>query len=67
MTVSRGPPSEVVDANKEFTRTFQKPNLRANEVQDELDQPEPAFVVLGITDLVPQGQLSGYQRALNLA
>jgi len=60
VTVSRGPPEDVVDAQGAFSGTFAKPFLSAGDFA----AAEPAFDVLSVRDLVPEARLADYDAAV---
>ena len=53
ISTSRGPPTDAVDANGEFTATFRHASLSKAEMAAELTRPEPPFVVKRVADLIP--------------
>ena len=60
VTVARGPPRDVVDAIGDFRRTLSKDEL----IDEDFEQPEPAFTFLTLRDLVPPEALETYDQAL---
>jgi 4'-phosphopantetheinyl transferase len=62
ISVARGPPSDVVDANGAFKATFTAP-LDSAQLAAELARPEPPFVPKRIAELVPELDRSRYEQA----
>jgi len=49
VSVARGPPSDIVDAHGEFTRTLSKRTFtNGSEWKDEIAAPSPGFTLVGI-------------------
>lgn len=63
ITVSRGPPKDVVDAHGEFTSTLSKTQFTSDEWQAELDAPAPAFQLITVSDLVPDHLKDDFEAA----
>eukprot|EP00241_Pyramimonas_parkeae_P007284 CAMPEP_0114234862 /NCGR_PEP_ID=MMETSP0058-20121206/5934_1 /TAXON_ID=36894 /ORGANISM="Pyramimonas parkeae, CCMP726" /LENGTH=303 /DNA_ID=CAMNT_0001346567 /DNA_START=65 /DNA_END=976 /DNA_ORIENTATION=- len=61
VSVGRGPPCDVIDANGEFSGTFSKPDLSPEEIAEELHAPSPCFSLLTIADLVPPSRLEEFE------
>mmetsp|Transcript_11238 Transcript_11238/g.19938 ORF Transcript_11238/g.19938 Transcript_11238/m.19938 type:complete len:415 (+) Transcript_11238:106-1350(+) len=61
-TVGRGPLTEIVDANGEFTRTLRK-HFTADEWKEVLQEESPHFDVLPVAGLVPQDHMTDYVKA----
>ncbi|GMH38682.1 hypothetical protein BSKO_06566 [Bryopsis sp. KO-2023] len=60
VSVARGPPEAAVDANKEFTATFQKPIIDEAILKEFLEVPNPTFKYLGISDIIPDNKKEAY-------
>ena len=55
VTVSRGPFSDVTDANGEFSATFRRTRFDEHEWLEAVDAPSPLFSTITVSDLVPEG------------
>ena len=55
VTVSRGPFSDVTDANGEFSATFRRTRFDEHEWREAVDAPSPLFSTITVSDLVPEG------------
>lgn len=60
VTVARGPPEDIIDAQGEFKATIG--HQRVDKAH--LDAPKPEFVVLTVRDLVPPDRLTDYLATL---
>eukprot|EP00929_Paragymnodinium_shiwhaense_P069429 TRINITY_DN35005_c0_g1_i1.p1 TRINITY_DN35005_c0_g1~~TRINITY_DN35005_c0_g1_i1.p1 ORF type:complete len:344 (-),score=77.41 TRINITY_DN35005_c0_g1_i1:766-1797(-) len=65
VTVSRGPLTDIVDANGDFKQTFRRPQASFHPVvwQDALLAPSPNFKELPVAALVPAEQMEAYIKA----
>ena len=62
VTVARGPPSDVVDAHGNFRRSLRRiDDFGHLEWTRELCATHPAFSLLSISDLVPEGKLDAFE------
>ena len=48
VTVARGPPSDIVDAYGEFTRTLERTHFDSDLWKRELRAPHDGFTIVGI-------------------
>lgn len=64
-TVARGPLTDIVDANGEFTATLRRKHasFSESEWQAQLLEASPAFDVIAVSALVPEEERSGYMAA----
>lgn len=60
VTVARGPPTDVVDAHGEFTRTLLRRNLSQGALADALAAPSDGFRLVGIEDIIPENSAASY-------
>jgi len=60
VSVARGPPSDVIDANGEFKATFKKANMSASEITEQLNSPWPTFEMVGIGNLLSPSHVAEY-------
>ncbi len=61
VTVARGPPSDVVDAYGEFTKTLRKVAFSKQAWEQEIRAGQPGFAILGIRDLLPSQRRKSYE------
>lgn len=52
ISVARGPPTDIVDANGTFKKTFGDLALKPMPIMEELKQPEPRFDAKQVSELV---------------
>ena len=62
VSVSRGPPTDAIDALGGFKKTFHKPQPSEDDRREHLMRPEPPFESKRIEDLVPVEVLREYLR-----
>ena len=62
VSVSRGPPTDAIDALGNFKRTFRQPEPQADVMEEHLMRPEAPFEPKRIEDLVPVEILGEYLR-----
>ena len=63
ISTARGPPSAIVDAHGQFTKTFAELQMSDAAVSEQLALPEPPFEKKTIADLVPDELRAELERA----
>ena len=63
ISTARGPPSAIVDAHGQFTKTFAEFQMSDAAVSEQLAQPEPPFEMKTIAELVPDEMRAELERA----
>ena len=59
ISVARGSPKEIVDANGAFKASLAEP-LAKERLQAEFERPEPPFVTKLVSDLLPEASRRKY-------
>ena len=64
ISVSRGPPTDALDALGGFKRTFSTPRMPKHEIADEIARPEPPLEFKTVAGLIPDSvRRAGMTRA----